>query len=148
MRYAWIDTHRDQYAVSRLCRVLSVSRTGYCQWRVRAPSRRAQANATLDAQVAAIHRASRASYGRARITQQLRRQGQRVGTERVRRSLARQSLRPVYRRSYVVTTDSAHRLAIVPNVLARRVHGWQPNQAWVADITYGTPSQRSPPVWG
>jgi putative transposase len=35
-----------------------------------------------------------------------------------------------------VTTDSAHRLAVAPNVLARRVHGWQPNQAWVADITH------------
>jgi phage host-nuclease inhibitor protein Gam len=40
MRYAWIETYRDQYTVSWLYRVLSVSRTGYCQWRIRPASRR------------------------------------------------------------------------------------------------------------
>jgi hypothetical protein len=69
-----------------MCRLLAVSRTGYLQWRCRAPSTRAQANARLDAQVAAMHAASRGSYGRARIVRGLRDQGLRVGPERVRRS--------------------------------------------------------------
>ena len=136
MKYAWIEHHRDEYTVSRLCRVLLVSRTGYCQWRVRPPSARALANEALDAQVATIHRDSRRSYGRPRITQQLRQQGQCVSAERVRRSLRRQGLRPVYRRAYVVTTDSVHRLPVAANILNRRFDGWQPNRAWVADITY------------
>ncbi len=136
MKYAWIENHRDEYTVSRLCRVLSVSRSGYCQWRVRAPSSRELANQALDARVAAIHRDSRRSYGRPRIAQHLRQQGECVGAERVRRSLKRQGLRPVYRRAYVVTTDSAHRLPVAPNLLNRRFDGWQPNRAWVADITY------------
>ena len=59
MKYAWIDEHRDQYTVSRLCRVLQVSRSGYCQWRVRPPSAGTLANQALDAKVAAIHDASR-----------------------------------------------------------------------------------------
>lgn len=136
MRYAWIDAHRDQYSVSRLCRVLAVSRSGYCQWRVRPPSARAQANAALDAEVAAIHRASRGSYGRSRIVRQLRAQGGSASAERVRRSLQRQGLRPVYKRPYRVTTDSAHSLPVAPNLLDRRFDGWQPNQAWVSDITF------------
>lgn len=37
MKYAWIDEHRGQYTVSQLCCVLGVSRSGYCQWRVRPP---------------------------------------------------------------------------------------------------------------
>ncbi len=85
---------RDDYTVSRLCRVLGVSRTGYCQWRVRQPSARTRADEALDTQVAAIHRQNRASYGRPRITEQLHQQGHRVGSERVRRSLKRQGLRP------------------------------------------------------
>jgi len=93
MKYAWIENNRDEYTVSRLCRVLSVSRTGYCQWRVRPLSARALANAALDTQVATIHRDSRRSYGRPRITQELREQGQCVSAERVRRSLRRQGLR-------------------------------------------------------
>lgn len=64
MKYAWIDEHRDQYTVSQLCRVLEISRRGYCQWRVRPPSKRALADQALDAKVAAIHQASRRSYGR------------------------------------------------------------------------------------
>ena len=138
MKYAWIENNRDEYTVSRLCRVLSVSRTGYCQWRVRPLSARALANAALDKQVATIHRDSRRSYGRPRITQELREQGQCVSAERVRRSLRRQGLRPVYRRAYVVTTDSAHSLPVAANILDRRFDGWQPNRAWVADITYVT----------
>ena len=123
MRYAWIEQHRDDYAVSRMCRLLLVSRSGYLQWRQRPPSARAQANARLDAQVAAMHAASKGSYGRPRIVRGLREQGLRVGPERVRRSLQRQSLRPVYKRPYRVTTDSDHRLPVAPNVLARRFDG-------------------------
>lgn len=57
-RDAWIDEHRDQYSVTRLSQILGVSRSGYCQWRTRPPSRRAVANAELVEQVAAIHRDS------------------------------------------------------------------------------------------
>ena len=136
MKYAWIEEHRDQFPVTRMCRQLGVSRTGYCQWRTRAPSDRSMANATLDAQVAAMHASSKCSYGRPRIVRGLREQGVAVSHERVRNSLKRQHLRPVYKRPYRVTTDSAHRKPIAPNVLDRRFDGWRVNQAWVADITY------------
>jgi putative transposase len=136
VRYAWIERNRDDYAVSRMCRLLSVSRTGYLQGRRRPPSARAQANAWLDAQVAAVHAASKGSYGRPRIVRGLRQQGLQVGHERVRRSLQRQALRPVYKRPYRVTTDSNHRQPVAANILAQRFDGWPINRAWVADITY------------
>jgi putative transposase len=136
VKYAWIEQHSDQYHVTRMSRVLGVSRSGYCQWRARAPSDRAMANAALDAQVAAIHAASQRSYGRPRIVRGLREQGVRVSPERVRNSLKRQGLRPLYKRPYRVTTDSAHHKPIAPNVLDRRFDGGRVNQAWVADITY------------
>lgn len=136
MKYAWIKQHRDQFHVTRMCRQLGVSRTGFCQWSTRAPSDRSMANATLDAQVAAIHAQSKCSYGRPRIVRGLRKEGLRVGHERVRKSLERQGLRPVYKRPYRVTTDSNHRKSIAPNVLNRRFDGWQINRAWVGDITY------------
>lgn len=133
MKYAWIDAHRDRFSVARMCRQLGVSRTGYCQWRVRPPSPRAQANAALDAQVAALHAQYKRRYGRPRIVRAL---GQPVSHERVRKSLQRQGLRPLYRRPYRATTDSAHRQPVAPNVLDRRFDGWRINQAWVGDITY------------
>src|SRR3954470_19417882 len=108
MKYAWIEEQRDLYSVSRMCRQLDVSRTGYCQWRTRPPSERSMANAALDAQVVAIHAASNRSYGRPRIVRSLLKQGIQVSHERVRNSMQRQHLRPVYKRPYRVTTDSAH----------------------------------------
>ncbi len=136
MKYAWIEQHRDCFQVRRMCAQLGVSRSGYCQWRTRAPSERWMANARLDAQVAALHASSKRSYGRPRIVRGLRAQGVQVGHERVRNSLKRQHLRPVYKRPYRVTTDSAHHKPVAPNVLDRRVDGWRVNQAWVGDITY------------
>ncbi len=56
------------------------------------------ANAVLDAQVAAIHAGSNRSYGRPRIVRELRDEGVQVSHERVRNSLKRQCLRPVYQR--------------------------------------------------
>tara|TARA_B100001964_G_scaffold56974_1_gene64508 strand:+ start:484 stop:1347 length:864 start_codon:yes stop_codon:yes gene_type:complete len=136
VKYAWIEEHRDQYSVTRMCRQLEVSRTGYCQWKGRAPSTRSMANAVLDARVAAIHASSKRSYGRPRIVRELRDQGVQVSHERVRNSLKRQNLRPVYERPYRVTTDSAHHKPVASNVLDRRFDGWEINQAWVGDITY------------
>jgi transposase InsO family protein len=52
------------------------------------------------------------------------------------------------RRFHVVTTHSRHDLPIAPNLLNRNFIPAAPNQAWAGDITYSTPSQRSPPAWG
>jgi putative transposase len=136
VKYAWIEEHRDQFRVMRMCRQLEVSRSGYCQWRKRPPSPRSMANAVLDARVAAIHAGSQRSYGRPRIVRGLRNQGVQVGHERVRRSLKRQGLGPVYKAPYRVTTNSDHHKPVAPNVLDRRFDGWQVNQAWVGDVTY------------
>jgi len=49
--------------VTRLCRVLAVSPSGYWAWWRRVPSRRADANAHLPEHIVRIHSASRATYG-------------------------------------------------------------------------------------
>jgi len=136
VKYAWIEDQRDEFSVTRMCRLLAASRSGYCQWRGREPSDRARSNAVLDAAVATLHAKSRRSYGRPRIVQGLHKQGLHVGHERVRKSLVRQGLRPIYKRPYRVTTDSNHRKLVAPNVLDRRFDGWPINRAWVGDITY------------
>ena len=136
MKYAWVESYRDTFPVARMCRSIGVSRSGYCQWRTRPNSDRAMANAVLDVHVASIHAQSDQSYGRPRIVKHLQNNGHVVGHERIRQSLLRQALRPVYKRPYRVTTDSEHDEPVAPNVLNRRFDGWQPDQVWVADVTY------------
>jgi putative transposase len=136
VKYVWIEGNRDRYSVARMCRQLEVSRTGYCQWQQRKPSERSVANSALDVQVAAIYQSSKRSYGRPRIVRSLRDSGVSISHERVRNSLKRQDLRPVYKRPFRVTTDSDHHHPVATNVLDRRFDGWGINQAWVGDITY------------
>ena len=87
------------------------------------------------------------SYGRPRITAELRRRGWTVNPKRVYRLLREDNLLCVRKRKFIVTTDSNHGRKVYPN-LARDIVLTGVDQLWRADITYGTPSQRSPPVWG
>jgi putative transposase len=75
------------------------------------------------------------SYGRPRITAELKRQGWRVGPNRVRRIMREDNLLCVRKRKFVVTTDSNHGLKVYPN-LASEIELSGINQLWVADITY------------
>jgi transposase InsO family protein len=136
VKYAWIEAQAGWQPIARLCKVLSVSRSGFLQWRDRGPSDRKVANQSLDAQVAVIHAEGKQGYGRIRVTRRLRQSGMRIGAERVRKSLVRQHLRTVYRRPYRVTTDSNHKKPVALNLLDRRFTDWSPNQAWTGDITY------------
>lgn len=69
------------------------------------------------------------------ITEALRRKKWVVNHKRVLRIMREDNLLVLRRRSFVVTTDSNHKLPIYPN-LARGMELTGLNQLWVADITY------------
>jgi putative transposase len=75
------------------------------------------------------------SYGRPRITAELRRQGWTVNPKRVYRLMREDNLLCLRRRKFVITTDSAHGLPVYPN-RARELVLTGLDQLWVADITY------------
>jgi transposase InsO family protein len=75
------------------------------------------------------------SYGRPRITKELRRRGWVVNPKRVRRLMREDNLLCARKRKFVVTTDSSHGRKIYPN-LARNMILTGTDQLWVADITY------------
>ena len=75
------------------------------------------------------------SYGRPRITAELRRQGWTVNPKLVYRLMREDNLLCVRKRKFVVTTDSNHARKVYPN-LARDMVLTAPDQLWRADITY------------
>jgi transposase InsO family protein len=75
------------------------------------------------------------SYGRPRITAELRRRGWTVNAKRVHRLLREDNLLCVRKRKFVVTTDSNHGRKVYPN-LARGLVLTGVDQLWRADITY------------
>jgi transposase InsO family protein len=75
------------------------------------------------------------SYGRPRITAELRRRGWTVNAKRVHRLLREDNLLRVRKRKFVVTTDSNHGRKVYPN-LARALVLTGMDQLWRADLTY------------
>ena len=118
-----------------LCRCLEVSRSGYYAWARRPPSRRAQADARLIAQLRLAHADSRRTYGRPRLVRALRAHGIAVSGKRVARLMRVAGLYARGRRRFRLTTDSSHRHPIAPNRLQRRFAVAQVNSVWGADMT-------------
>ena len=130
---------KADHPILELCALLEVSPSGYYDWRKRrtAPGPRAVANQTLARQIAAIHGASRKTYGSPRIVAALHQQGHRHGRNRVARLMRQQHLCGRQPRRYrPQTTDSRHDQPIAPNRLAQAAKATGPNQLCVADITY------------
>ena len=75
------------------------------------------------------------SYGRPRITAELRRRGGEVNPKRVYRLMREDNLLCVRKRKFVVTTDSNHSRKVYPNLAGEMVLTGI-DQLWVADITY------------
>ena len=75
------------------------------------------------------------SYGRPRITAELRRRGWTVNPKRVYRILREDNLLCMRKRKFVVTTDSNHGRKVYPN-LAHEMVLTDVDQLWAADITY------------
>ena len=75
------------------------------------------------------------SYGRPRITRELRRRGWRVNAKKVYRLLREDNLLCVRKRKFVITTNSNHGLHVYPNLAAGMVLTGV-DQLWRTDITY------------
>ncbi|MFW6059084.1 MAG: IS3 family transposase [Phycisphaeraceae bacterium] len=137
MKYAFVAEHRDRWPVRLQCRVLKVSASGYYDWLSREPGARARRRAELGERIAQIHADSRGTYGSPRVFNQLTREGERVGRNRVASIMREhewQGKSPQKRMPR--TTDSAHGKPVADNVIARDFTATAANQKWVADITY------------
>jgi transposase InsO family protein len=136
MRFAFVEEHSKHVPVERLCRMLRVTSRGYRAWRRRPISRRQREDMVLLAHIREQHHLSLASYGRPRMTQELKEAGLSVGHRRVGRLMRDNRIYVVRTHKYKVTTDSHHRFNVAPNWLDRNFTAHAPNQKWAGDISY------------
>jgi len=136
MRYQFIQDHQNEFPVQRMCKVLDVSASGYYAWQTRPTSQRAQANEKLLAKIRAVHSQSRKTYGSPRVHAELAVDGVKVGKNRVARLMRAANLCDQRKRKQPRTTNSQHSHPVAPNHLNRNFHATQPNEKWLADITY------------
>ena len=133
-----MDSMKDEHPVAALAEALEVSPSGFHTHQRKAQGQRHQEDRALSREIAPIFAASRQTYGCPRVTAALRQEGQRCGQNRVARLMRENQLTPRQKRKRwrPTTTDSNHRQPVAENWLAKVPAPDQPDQVWVADITY------------
>lgn len=134
MRFAFV-AEKAELGVTRLCRSLSVSRSGFYAWLHRPPSAHEVEDTRLKVLVREAHERGRKYYGSPRVHRALKKQHVRISRKRVVRLMQEEKLVGRVRRRFRCTTDSAHDLPVATNLLAREFNAEKPNQRWVGDTT-------------
>lgn len=137
MRYRRIEELSNEHDVRDLCELLEVTRSGYYAWRQRTQTARQVSNRMLAQEIKRLFEANRGRYGSPRITEALRRCGQKANHKRVERLMREAQLKGrTCKRRKVRTTNSNHDEPSAPNLLLGRPAPTRTDEVWVADITY------------
>ena len=136
MRFTFIDAERAMFPVTKLCKILQVTRNGFYAWLKRPESEHRRRDRQLTVKVKAFHKASRGTYGSPRIYDDLKGEGEPVSRKRVARIMRENGVtgQPKPRRKK--TTDSNHNLPVAENLLNREFSVVAPDQVWASDLTY------------
>jgi putative transposase len=138
-RYRCVDAQKAAgFPVTAACNAAGVSTSAFYAWAARcAPAAKAeQAEAALVAEILAIHRESKGTYGSPRVHAELRRRGRPVNRKRVQRLMRQHGIvghRPRRRRG-LTKPDAATPPA--PDLLGRLFDPDRPDVAWCGDVTY------------
>jgi putative transposase len=136
VKYAFVRAHRDAHGIAALCRNLGVSRSGYYEWRERAPSARSQQDAALLEEIKVLHQRCRGAYGAVKAWKQLHAQGVTVGKHRVARLRAQVGIEANRKRRFRVTVAHRKTAEASPDLLNREFRAFEPDRVWVGDMTF------------
>jgi len=131
-----VKANQAKFAVSLLCSVLGVSRSGYYAWLGRGPSARDLEDRRLTETVVSIHKKSKGTYGVPRVHAELKANGEKVGANRVRKLMVRERIKGVTRRRGFKTTIRDQERRPAPDLVQRDFTATGRDELWVADITY------------
>ena len=131
------------YPLSVVCRLLGVTQSGFHFWKKRAPSMREQERKQLRADIQKVFDANGGRYGAPRIYKVMREHHAYTGSlNRLQALMRARGLRAKAGRKFKVTTDSAHKLPIAPNLLeqnfscdpAPESSSHAKEEAWAAEV--------------
>jgi len=136
MRFQFIDEHQKEFPVRRMCDELNVSPSGYYVWRTRSASAREMANQELYKKIETVYNENHQVYGSPRIYRELKDQGVACSENRIARLMRLRGLKAKQSRRFKSTTKRNQADPVAPNLLKRNFEAEQPDQKWLADITY------------
>lgn len=138
-KYEYIDSQdldaSQPYPVTKMCRWLAVSTSGFYHWRTRPQSSTSARRQELTAQIKHFFAESDGTYGYRRIHADLADAGTTCSAELVRQIMAVEGLIACQPRPFRVTTDGDAD-ASVPDLVGRDFTAPRPGCKFVGDITY------------
>jgi putative transposase len=135
VKYAFIESHEEQYPVRRLCHAMSVHHSGYYAWKSQPKSARQLDDERVLGLIKQSWLESGCVYGYRKVALDLRDMGEKCGKHRVYRLMRQEQIRAQvgYRRRAGKYGKPA---VIAQNELNQNFDVQAPNQVWVTDITY------------
>ena len=136
MKYAYIESLRDEYRITKMCEWLSVSRSGYYKWRKREPSERERQRAFVEAALLKVFEQFEHRYGAPRLTVELNDLGVVCSQNHVAKLMSENNLRARNGKHYKYDGSWLKHNHVAENLLRRDFTASRPNEKWVSDITY------------
>jgi len=139
VKYAWIKAHKDSFSVAAMCRVMSVSKSGFYKWCSAAPSPRKARQERIRQHIKSVYEQSSCNYGSYKIAHCMKSD---PSMESVCRNTVASAMREMGLKSRVIrkfkptTTQVDPSKRPAPNLLDQTFTADRPNQKWVTDITY------------
>ena len=111
VRFKFIEEHRTTFSIDLMCRVMAISPRGLRAHRSRPASRRQRSDMITLARIKEQSRLSLGSYGRPRMTEELKEIGLDVGHRRVGRLMRQNGISVIRTRKYKATTIARQAIA-------------------------------------
>ena len=136
VKYAFIDSLRDRFPISKMCCWAQVSRSGYYKWREREPSDRDKRKLEAERLLINLFNRFKSRYGSPRMTVELNENGFPISENTVAKLMAEQGLRARNGKGYKYFPDVLAHNHVSDNLLRRNFSASKPDEKWVSDITY------------
>jgi hypothetical protein len=136
---AFVKDNTHVYAVTVMCAVLEISRSGYYAWLKRGVSVREQADQACLREIEALRKRTKCKLGQKKTWQTLMLMMTMCpwGRHQIARLMRVNGLKAKKKRPFrPTTTDSEHDRGVSPNHLNQSFESDAPNKKWVSDITY------------
>jgi transposase InsO family protein len=133
----YIDEHRGRFGVEPICRVLDVSASAYYQRATGERSARVVEDEQLVGRIGELHALNYYAYGYRKMWLALKRAGEDVGRDRVKRLMRHAGIQGAKRRGKPWRTTVADPSAArSPDLVNRDFSATRPDALWLADFTY------------
>ena len=114
MTFGFIEAEKASFPISRMCRVLGVSQSGFFAWQDRPACRRQQQDMVYLAHIRTAFALSNGTYGSPRMHRDLVDEGHEIGRHRTARLMRENQLIARQKRRFKRTTDSEHAWPVAP----------------------------------